>query len=181
MKLFFIQRLGDGKIFSRDEVSAYHILNGGNWQRRDFKLLGTCDAILYGEGEHKSLCGTEYIRIIEEARGQMQEEKNKIEQLKNEREKYFSALEKLLYEDMLSKDDERIKRGNAIIDKYNEDIEKLQNEFDKKFGNIHERAFEVQLEKAKLTIEPPDKRNVLITAPNASEKDLATIKGNVKL
>lgn len=184
-KLWFLERGIDGEILPMDEKTAYNVLHPNNWQRRDFKIIGVCEARMWapksvrGNSEYPvdSLCGEEYIRVYEEGEDMVDTITPELKKNKEIRERYLIALEKLMFEEFLDENDERVKRANALIDGINVKVDDLTAKISAIKGDLHKKALEAQISACRGNIIQPDRFSSIVTAPGASPRDLEKIKG----
>ena len=186
-KLWFLEREQDGEIFPMDEKTAYATLHPSNWQRRDFKIIGVCAARMWSAGgdtttedgaviDTTSLCGEVYIKVFQEENKKIVNILPEIKQLHVKRDRYLTALENLLFKDMLPEDDERVKRANLFVDNINKEVDKKIKELSTLRGSVHIKALEAQIESCRGVIEYPDKFSSLVQSPNASPDQIRKIK-----
>lgn len=166
-----------------DEKTAYAVLHPNNWQRRDFKIVGVCEARMWSPESVKSssvstesLCGEEYIRIYEEGDKQASLLAPELKKLQDMRDRYMTALEKLMFSDFLPESDERVVRANGLIDGINAQIDDKLKEISQIKGDLHKRALEAQLDACRGNIEYPDKFASMVQTPNATKENIEKMK-----
>lgn len=166
---WFIQR-GDGTIFACEEMEAWEILNNrSTWKRHDFKIIGTSS-------------GETYQRVMAESGAKAREIENEMGRLRSEQARYRATEERMMFEDLVDPNDEdpktevereKLKKVKEIINKYDKDLDKLEDEYRKLTTEIGTAAFNAELEVAKLAPRRPT--NQAILTPGASPDERARI------
>lgn len=156
--VFFIQR-GDGYVFACGELEAWNTLrNRGNWQRKDFQIIGTSN-------------GATFKRIIAESEKEKKAILAEMTAFKDKLERYEEAENKMLYEDLLDETDPKVKRVRALKEKVKTELEPLQARLQEFSARLVSKAFEAELEVAKLSPRAPKNQDVAIGDQSSSRKD----------
>lgn len=159
-KTWFIKRIGDGKIFATDELDAWNLLTDkSKWRRHDFEIVGVSN-------------GQTYFKIIRNGGVEMSElleEKNK---LVSDIQKYTQVEDRMRFTELRDDTDEAMIKVNKILT----DLKGKLKEVDSKIQNfnqdLHNRAFEAELEIARNHIEFPSNQDIIAPV----EKDKSKIK-----
>lgn len=174
MKIWFLERESDGRIEQMGERQAYETLHNPNSSVK-WSVIGVADGRSYGEGESQSILGEEHIRVLEEGMKDIDLSNAELSTLKKSQERYFEAIEKLMYEDFLDADDPKVKRGRVMLDRVNEKIEEITNK-PSAFGLLNQRAFNAQVEACRGNIIMPSKASLVSGDPYAVELFMKTNK-----
>lgn len=144
---FFLER-GDGFVFACGELEAWNTLrNRSTWQRRDFKLIGTSD-------------GSTFKRVIAEAKHDEAEMKARLKELRTKLERYTETEERMLYTDLLEETDPKVVRVRELRAQTLKEIEPLEDNIRAFSSQLIQRAFDAELEVAKLTPRMPKNRDI---------------------
>lgn len=164
-KTWFIER-GDGKILAMNELQAWETLkNRTNWMRSDFKIIGVSD-------------GTTHHRVANELRAQTKDAKEAVKKANLELTRYIETKDRLKFDELLSDDDPKVERVDALISEAEAKLEKAQKEFQRVSADIGEQAFKAELEVAKGNIEQPSNQNIM--TPRATEQEKQIIRKNIR-
>lgn len=152
-KTWFIQR-GDGFIFAAREGEAWDLMrNRTNWMRRDFKIIGTSD-------------GTTYHKILKEGQKKIPEIQAEIDAMQKDLGEYASTERNLKFKELVDDNDERMIKLKGIKKKLSDEIYKKLAELNKITTNLHDTAFNAELEIAKLTPEMPTNQDIITPSGN---------------
>jgi predicted transcriptional regulator len=133
----WIFKRGDGEVIMANENQAWEILHPrGNWQRRDFTLVGSSDFKRFAE-------------ILSEGEKETQELKSRLEIERNEVRRYENSYERMKYDDLLDDSHEKVIKVKAILSEKNRTIEKIKEEINGKKSEVHKRALKEEMEIAK--------------------------------
>lgn len=161
--IFFIERIGDGYIFACTEREAWNTLsNSSTWKRRDFRIVGTSD-------------GKIFRKIVSQAREEKLKIKAELAQLQKQLDKYTATEEKFLFEDLLDKDDPKVKRVRELIDKTLEELEPIQAKLKNYSQRIVSEAHAAELEEARKHPRMPKNQN--LEAPGGDKEDIVALMG----
>lgn len=156
--VFFIER-GDGFVFACGEREAWNTLrNQSNWQRRDFKIIGTSD-------------GKTYREVIAKTKGEKIKIQADLAEIKTKLERYNEAEEKMLYEDLISEDDPKLQRVRTLKEQTQKEMAPIQARLKDFSTQIVSEAFAAELEVARLTPRMPRNHDVEIGSSSQGKKD----------
>lgn len=145
--VYFLQR-GDGMVFACGELEAWNTLkNRSNWQRRDFTLIGTSD-------------GSTYKKVISEAKKEKAAVQTLFNSEKAKLDRYKEMEEKMLYTDLLSDTDPKVIRVRELIEESIESLKPVEKKLQEFNSELIKRAFDAELEVARLTPRMPKNRNI---------------------
>jgi hypothetical protein len=155
-KTWFFQR-GDGYVFACDENEAHGLIsNRSNWARNDFRAIGTSN-------------GETYFKVINESKNIKGDLLAELTDHKASLKRFTDTEDRLRFEELLSDEDEKVKRVVALRKALIEKIDKAQTELANIDANIVEKAFQAELEVARVNgFEPP--RNMDIITPVESDR-----------
>lgn len=137
--MFFLERIGDGYVFACGEREAWNTLsNRSNWQRSDFRVIGTSNGAVFRDMVAKSR--DEKLRI-----------KNELTNLRSQLDKYTKTEEKFLYEELLDPNDPKVVRVRELIDGIYSQMEPIEKRLKDYSRLIVEEAWKAELEIAKKT------------------------------
>lgn len=163
-KTWFIQRGQDvNDIFACEEQEAWALFhNRTNWMLKDFKIIGVSD-------------GKTYVKTIKDSANIKADLENKVAELSREITKYSHTYDKFKYEELLSDDDPKVERLNAILKELNSKLEVANNELANIQKIVVEKAFKAELEVARGHIEQPTDHDVI--TPSGNREKLLRILG----
>lgn len=163
---FFLERIGDGFVFACSEIDAWNTLkNASNWQRKDFKLVGTSD-------------GKTYKKVLAKSKAKREELNVKLQEIRTKLERYVAAEEKMLYTDLLEETDPKVLRARQLRDDATAELVLLEDELQNLSQTIVTEAFNAELEAAKLTPRMPE--NMDVEAPGAKREEVLRAMGKQK-
>jgi hypothetical protein len=142
----------DGKPFAVNEKEAWDLLtNKSQWRRHDLKMLGASD-------------GQTYHETIKGAGGRTKELQKQIADKKSSLDRYIKGHDKLMFEDFLDEDDPKVQRAKEVIAKVEAEIDPLEKELKDIKGNLVQKAFNAELEKARGNMQNPRDFSVIARA-----------------
>jgi hypothetical protein len=165
-KTWFFER-GDGRLIVCEEQEAWDIVNNrSEWKRHDFKMIGVSD-------------GTTYQRIVKESMTQATLLQPQITKAEEEIQKFRRAEDRLIVNEVVDMDDhddpaneanvQKVLRMRRIIEKLEDKLDALNEEYRSKVSDVVKRATEAELEAARGHIEWPVGANIM--TPNASAQE----------
>lgn len=166
-KTWFIERLGDNYIFACEEAEAYELMyNRTNWMRRDFKILGVSDGIMFA-------------KMIREGRSTADRVSGELNALEAERSRFAKAEENLIFVELVDPDDTespenapglaKLNRIRDILAKYDKRLEDKHLELKACTSELNKAAFDAEFAVAKGHIERPSNQNII--TPGASPEE----------
>lgn len=147
--IFFIER-GDGFVFACGEKEAWNTLrNRSNWQRTDFKIIGTSD-------------GSTYKKIVSGAKAEKAAIQADMASFKDKLERYTEAEEKMLYTELLDENDPKVLRVRELKEKVKQEMTPVEKRLKEFSTDLVSKAFAAELEVAKLTPRMPKNQDVSV-------------------
>ena len=126
-----------GRIFPTNEKEAFNLLTEkSKWRRQDIKMIGMSD-------------GKTYYDVIKNAGAEKTALKEKIQQLKEKRNKYIEGHDKLMFEEFVPETDPRIVRAKAVIKQVDDEIAPAEKELKTLMDGLIQKAFDSEVEKAR--------------------------------
>lgn len=120
-----------------NEKEAFDLLtNNSRWRRQDIKMIGMSD-------------GTTYYNTIRDAKKSITDKTEAVKEVKTRLNRYVAGHDKLLFEEFVDEEDERVKRAQELIKKTNEELAPLEDELEDLKKNIIKKALDAELEKAR--------------------------------
>ncbi len=157
-KTWIFKRSGDGEIIFSNENQAWEMLNAkGNWQRRDFTLIGCSD---FKEFERKINDGEKDLASLKEG----------LEKLRVEVRRYEDSYERMKFDLILDDTDERVVKVRAILDKKYKELEEMKQNVANFKGKIYEKARLEEMEIAKNNKELPGNQDIV--TPRGRRQDI---------
>lgn len=158
-KTWFVQRLGDKKVFAMEEIEAWKTLtNRSNWARHDFKIVGVSD-------------GKTYAKIINESKEKSKHILAEIEAIEQEANKYRKTEERFVFDELLEPADPKVVKVKKIISEYDGKLEKKNVEYFALTKNVIQTAFDAEFAKAKKNPkEFPSNHDIMTPGAKQSER-----------
>jgi hypothetical protein len=154
-KTWFLER-ENGQIIAVGETEAYALLHPTQANSKRFKLVGTS-------------MGKTYVEIIKTAGIEKQGLENQIRAKSSDITRYLNTLDKFKFEELLEDTDPKVIRVREIMAKLQLEIDQLNEGLANIQKLVVDKAFNAELEIARLTPEQPRKNNVFTPGGN-SEK-----------
>ena len=159
---YFFKR-GDGFLFATEKQGAWELLRGqGNWARRDFTFLGSSDGKIYKKAINESVRKNKDLLL-------------EIKNIKQDITRYLKTEEKLVFEDVVPEDDEKLKRVKSKIKELEERLDKKEELLKGFRERIIREAIKQEVKSAMLNKQIPDNQDI-ITPGGDRKKILSQIK-----
>jgi hypothetical protein len=159
LKIWILER-EDGDIVQCTESEAYDILHRPDSVFK-FKVIGTAEAVFL-EGQ-RNIAGKHYAQRMKGVENEGMAEKAILAELKSDRDRYLQTLDKFIFEELLDKEDPKVKRVNLLIDGLNEKVEKQASIVNSFASKRHSEALQEQIEIARGNVEQPSRGSNVVT------------------
>jgi len=145
-KTWFLER-ENGQVIAVGETEAYSLLHPTQANSKRFKLVGTS-------------MGKTYVEILKTANVEKQNIETQVRSKSSDITRYLNTLDKFKFEELLEDTDPKVIRVREIMAKLQLEIDQLNEGLANIQKLVVDKAFNAELEIARLTPEQPRKNNV---------------------
>ena len=154
-KTWFLER-ENGEVIAVGEIEAYSLLHPQQPNAKRFKLVGTSD-------------GKKYVEIIKTAGIEKQNIQNQIRAKSSDITRYLNTLDKFKFEELLDDTDPKVIKVREIIASLQLEIDKLNEGLANIQKLVVDKAFQAELEIARLKPEQPRRTDVFTPGGSADK------------
>lgn len=146
-KTWFMERENGEVIATSNEAEAFNMLHPTQPNAKHFRLVGTSN-------------GRTYVEMLKGAGVEKVNLENQVRTKSSDITRFLNTLDKFKFEELLEDTDPKVMKVREIIAKLQEEIDKLNEGLANIQKLVVDKAFNAELEIARLTPEQPRKNNV---------------------